>query len=337
MLTIILLLITVIEGYNFIKHPLEKRISYVEGIKDVRHISRSELGQIKSYFEEKSPLLIFKDQPILTPNEFLDFAKLFDDNRDDDAINSRNMDQSYSNMNHMLQPFDQFPKCKHVAPRGNYFLEDYYGCNNLQVQPSDYFKDNYLWHSDTWAHNSKIMNKITAFHIIKQPLIGGETDFISGQTIYENLSEEDKILYSNIIVEVSRETFLKNLSPMDYSGAEFDEKFEYIEPSKDSISCTPLILQPKINSLPTPSLIISPIMVQKIKGLSVKNSRKFVKNLVNDHLLPNRVTIQWKEGDVAVFNNKLFIHSSTPANFYLNNKFSNERFLLQTFIPTTEI
>ena len=334
MFGIIVLLLPIVNSYKFLPHPLEKRISYVEGIRDVRDINKSVLGHCKIHFEEKSPMLIFKNQPPLTPNEFLDFAKLFDDNRDEDALNSNNMNQSYWKMNQMLQPFDQFPKCKHVAPRGNYFLEDYYGCNNLQIHPSDYFKDKYLWHSDTWAHNSKIMNTITAFYIVKQPLIGGETDFISGETIYEKLSEEEKLLYENLIMEISRESFLKELSPMDYSGAEFDENFEYIAPSKDSISYTPLIIKPEINSLSQPSLIITPIIVQKIQGLSVENSRKFIKNLVNDHLLPNRVTIQWKEGDIAIFNNKLFIHSSTPANNYLNNKFSNERFLLQTFIPT---
>lgn len=339
MVTILLLLLlfmNVVFSYQFIPHPLEKRISYVEGIRDVRDINKSVLGHCKIHFEEKSPMLIFKNQPPLTPNEFLDFSKLFDDKRDEDALTSKNKNQSYWKMNQMLQPFDQFPKCKHVAPRGNYFLEDYYGCQNLQVQPSDYFKDKYLWHSDTWAHNSKIMNRITAFYVIKQPLLGGETDFISGETIYEHLSEEDKLLYKEIILEVSREAFLQNRSPMDFSGSEFDENFEFTESSKESMSYSPLIVMPEPNSLSKPSLIVTPILVQKIKGLSVSNSRKFIKNLVINHLLPHRVSIQWKEGDLAIFNNRVFIHSSTPANYYLNNKFSNERFLLQTFIPTID-
>lgn len=321
---------------RFIHHPLESRISYVEGIKDIRNIPNSVLEQCKIHFEQKSPLLIFKNQNNITPNEFLDFAKQFDDNRDEDALITDNKEQSYWLMNQMLQPFDQFPDCKHVAPRGNYFLKNYYGCKKLQIQPSDYFKDKYLWHADTWGHNTKVMNKITAFYVIKQPLIGGETDFISGETIYENIPEEKKELYRNMIVQVSREPFLKNHITMDYSSSKLNDVVSYIEPSKESLSYTPIVIMPKKNSFSKPSFIISPILIQKIKGSNVKKTRKWIEYVVNNYLLPHRVTIQWKEGDLAVFNNKLFIHSSTPANNYLNNECNNQRFLLQTFIPTKE-
>ena len=139
-----------------------------------------------------------------------------------------------------------------------------------------------------------------------------------------------------MILVVSRESFLQGRSPMDFSGAEFDKKFEFIRPPKKSLSYSPLIFMPEEKSFSKPSLIITPMLVQKIRGLSVANSRKFIKDLVINKLLPHRVTVQWKKGDLAIVNNRVFIHSSTPANYYLNNKFSNERFLLQTFIPTKE-
>ena len=322
--------------FRFLPHPLESRISYIEGIKDIRNIDKSILECCKIYFEQTSPLIIFKNQPEITPQEFLDFAKLFDDNRDEEAINCVNNNQSYWIMNQMLQPFDQFPNCKHVAPRGNYYIKDYYGCKNLQVYPGEYFKDKYVWHSDTWCHNTKIMNKISAFYIKKQPLIGGETDFISGETIYENLSYKKRQEYKDVILEVSRETFLSNNSPMDYSGTEFEDNQDYINPSKNSLSYTSLIQMPKPGSLLNPSLIITPIIVQKIKGCDVETSRRWIKKLMNEDVLPHRVSIQWKKGDIAIFNNKRFIHSSTPANNYLKNKLDNERFLLQIFVPTKE-
>lgn len=331
----ILFLLPLCYSLKFIQHPLESRISYVEGISDVRNIPHSVLEQCKIHFEQKSPMLIFKNQKDITPKEFLEFSKQFDENRDEEALIT-NKNQSYWQMNQMLQPFDQFPECKHVAPRGNYFLKNYYGCKKLQVEPSSYFKDKYLWHADTWAHNTKRMNKITAFYVIKQPLIGGETDFISGETIYENIPENKKEECKNIIVEVSREPFLKGYSEMDYSNSQFNDMIKFVKPSKESLSCSPVVIMPKETSFAKPSFIISPILVQRIKGSTVKRTRKWIEYVVNNYLLPHRVTIQWKEGDLAIFNNKLFIHSSTPANNYLNNKFSNERFLLQTFIPTKE-
>ena len=53
-------------------------------------------------------------------------------------------------------------------------------------------------------------------------------------------------------------------------------------------------------------------------------------------VLPHRVSIQWKKNDLAVFNNRKFIHSSTPARNYLYNQDSSTRLLLQTFIPTNK-
>lgn len=336
MILILFLLFNHCHSFNFLPHPLEKRISYIEGIKDVRYMDKSVLDCCKIYLERYSPLIIFRNQPEMNPNEFLNFAKLFDDNRDEEALSSMNKNQSYWKMNQMLQPFDQFPDCKHVAPRGNYYLDNYYGCKNLQVYPSEYFKDNYVWHSDTWGHSTKIMNKITAFYVIKQPVIGGETDFISGETIYEHLSPSVQKRYQDIILEVSRESFLKGICQMDYSGTKFDDEHEYISPSEDSLSYTPLVIMPEPDSFSQPSLIISPIIVQRIKGSDSRTTRKWMEKLMNEDILPHRVTIQWKKGDIAIFNNKLFIHSSTPANNYLKNKNSNERFLLQTFIPTKE-
>ena len=60
---------------------------------------------------------------------------------------------------------------------------------------------------------------------------------------------------------------------------------------------------PKEKSFAKPSFIISPILVQRIKG-STKKTRKWIEYVVNNYLLPHRVTIQWKEGDLAIFNNK---------------------------------
>ena len=93
---------------------------------------------------------------------------------------------------------------------------------------------------------------------------------------------------------------------------------------------------PEPGSFSSPSLIITPIIVQKIKGSDVKTTRKWIKNLMNEEVLPHRISIQWRKGDIAIFNNKRFIHSSTPANNYLKNKLDDERFLLQIFIPTKE-
>ena len=82
----ILFLLPLCYSLKFIQHPLESRISYVEGIRDVRNIPDSILQQCKIHFEQKSPMLIFKNQKDITPKEFLEFAKQFDENRDEEAL-----------------------------------------------------------------------------------------------------------------------------------------------------------------------------------------------------------------------------------------------------------
>jgi hypothetical protein len=54
---------------------------------------------------------------------------------------------------------------------------------------------------------------------------------------------------------------------------------------------------------------------------------------MENFVLPYRFSIQWKEGDICVFNNRCFIHSSTPARNYLDLDL-NERLIFQTFLPT---
>jgi len=53
-----------------------------------------------------------------------------------------------------------------------------------------------------------------------------------------------------------------------------------------------------------------------------------------EKVLPHRFSIQWKKGDLGVFNNRRFIHSSTPARNYLEFEDISKILLLQTFLPT---
>ena len=43
--------------------------------------------------------------------------------------------------------------------------------------------------------------------------------------------------------------------------------YEYIQPAKDSISYAPLIMKAEIDSLSQPSLITTPVIVLKIRGV----------------------------------------------------------------------
>ena len=311
-------------SFNLLQHPLEKRIGYIYGINDIKNIDKQTMNNLYELFNTY-PLLIFKNLENVSPNNFINFLKNFDKDHDLEAI--ENPDKY---LDQMLQPFDQFPDCKHVAPRGNVELKDYYNIKSINVKPSSEFINNYVWHTDILGHEYKLPNVITGFYIVEQPLIGGDTDFISGETIYENLSKKEKLASENILIEINRRKFITKKLETDYAGISRLENYEEIEEGNTQI---PLVFAPD-NYLEKPRILLLPTFFEKVVGWNIKESRLWIKNFMINKVLPHRVSIQWKKGDLAVFNNRRFIHSSTPARNYLDNKESSKRLLLQTFIPT---
>lgn len=309
---------------KLLRHPLENRIAYVYGLKDIKNIDQNEMTYLQELFQ-KHPLLIFKDIENVSPNDFLNFIKNFDSDHDKLALENP---EKYQNQ--MLQPFDQFPDCKHVAPRGNTELNDYYQIKNINIKPYDSFINNYVWHTDILGHEYKLPNVVTGFYIIEQPLIGGDTDFISGETIYENLNDKEKLASENILIEINRKKFITNNLTIDYAGV---NRMEPYYEREDGNSRIPLLFAPD-NEYEKPRILLMPTFFEKIVGCNVDESREWIKHFMLKKVLPYRVSIQWKKNDLAVFNNRRFIHSSTPARSYLDNHDSSKRLLFQTFIPT---
>ena len=309
---------------RIVQHPLEKRAAYIYGINSISSLDKNLINELQSIFN-KCPLLIFKNVGSPSPNEFINFVKNFDEDCDLESLYNPDI-----NPHQMLQPFDQFPECKHVAPRGNAEINNFYNIKNINIKPSDTFINNYLWHTDLLGHEYKLPNVVTGFYIIEQPLIGGDTDFISGETIYENLDQIIKEASENILIEINRNKFITKYKEIDYSGSLRLEKYEEISVGKTYL---PLVFPPeKINE--KPRILILPSFFEKVVGLSVGESREWIKNFMYNHVLPHRISIQWKKGDLGVFNNRRFIHSSTPARNYLDFTDNSKRLLLQTFIPT---
>jgi len=315
-------------SFKLTVHPIEKRIAYITGIKNIHSISDEFLVSIKKIFQ-KHPMLIFKGIENVSPKEFIHFCKQFDDECDEIAL--ENPDETDIQM---LQPFDQFPDCKHVAPRGNIQLYNFYNISNITIKPNKAFINNYVWHTDILGHPTKHPNVITGFYIVKQPLIGGDTDFISGETIYENLSRKEQLAAQNMLIQINRHKMISHSIQTDYAGV---SRLEDFEPRNDGNTQIPLVYAPdNNNAFEKPAILLMPSFFECVVGWPIKDSRKWIKKFMLNKVLPHRISIQWKKDDLAVFNNRKFIHSSTPARNYLNNEDSSIRLLLQTFIPTNK-
>ena len=135
-----------------------------------------------------------------------------------------------------------------------------------------------------------------------------------------------RIDYGGWLTEDLRELYDELLKQRD--------RLEDYSDTQEGIVSIPLIYHNE--ECKTPSVLLMPTFFEKIDGWNVEDSRKWIKDFMNTKVLPHRVSIQWKKGDIAVFNNRRFIHSSEPANNYIKNENSPERLLLQTFIPTTK-
>jgi alpha-ketoglutarate-dependent taurine dioxygenase len=277
----------------------------------------------------KHPLLIFKEVDSVSPREFIDFVKEFDPDHDIDALT---YPDKYPQQ--MLQPFDQIPECKHVAPRGNTELLHFYDIPKIAIAPGEAFIDKYVWHTDILGHETKLPNVVTGFYIIEQPLIGGDTDFISGETVYEHLTAYEQIAARNLLIEINRKKFLTKTAITDYAGVNRVEPFHELIDGKTLV---PMVYVPdndRSSKSEGPSVLLLPSFFERVVGWGAEESRKWISEFMNNKVLPHRVSVQWKRGDLAVFNNRRWMHSSTPARNYIDNEDSSKRLLLQTFIPT---
>jgi hypothetical protein len=101
-LTIFFLHLLCINSITVLKHPFEKRIAYVYGIKNINKIDEKTMLNLQNNFK-KHPLLIFKGLDEVLPVDFLNFVKIFDKDYDKEAINNPD---DYKHR--FLQPFNQF-------------------------------------------------------------------------------------------------------------------------------------------------------------------------------------------------------------------------------------
>lgn len=312
-----------IGAYKIKYHPTENRCVYVKDL--ILPLWEYEKRDLKNLFNQY-PLIIFRDvNKVLDPKEFLEFLTIFDENYDKQALL---YPKKYPEQ--MLQPFDQLPNCNHIAPRGNFIRKEIFGLNNLNVTPSHAFINNYVWHTDLLGHPEKNPGVVTGFYIMKSPVIGGETDFISAETIYENLDRKSNNIIKDAKVIINRHNFALGNKIMDYSGS-YRLKDSDIKFPKFNVPIP--ILYPPETKFQTNKVLIMPSFVENIVGYTINQTDMYMRYLMETAILPNRFSIKWKNGDVCVFNNRCFIHSSTPARNYLDLK-NNERILLQAFLPT---
>lgn len=301
--------------FYFMQHPLEKRIGYIYGLRDVTRVNDYSMEALLTIFI-RHPLLVFKDCIPVNPPQLIDFVKRFDPDHDADAIHKPD---SYPKQ--MLQPFVPFSEYKHMVSWG-------------RVEKSN----QYMWQSDFFGHPTKLPNVVTGLYFVEQPVIGGETDFISSETIYEHLTDIERNAAKNMLAVVNQRKFLFNLTKTDYAGANRLEPFELIEEA-DNVKI-PIVYAPDEENGVIgrgsigPRVNILPSFFETIDGWTPNDSRLWMGDFMKTKVLVHRIGMQWKRGDLVVFNNRRFMYSRTPSWNSNDTLFCDGRLVLKTFIPT---
>lgn len=258
------------ESFHLIKHKQEKRIAYIYDVKDITKVDQSTINNLQDLYKDH-PLLIFKDLDTVSPNDFLHFMQKF--NKDNDV----NQLKYYQRQT--LQISNNGPPLEKIE------LFNLYNLNNININSY-----NSIWNTDLSGCEFKLSNIPSAFYIMEESSLWGKTDFISCETIYENLDPDEQLFVQKILIE------------------------------NNNININvPLVYQP-YNINEKPKILIMPSFFKKIIGWGTKDSRNWITNFMEKKVLPHQVNIEWSKGDLAIFNNNRFMHTSTPGRNYIKNK-----------------
>ena len=123
------------------------------------------------------------------------------------------------------------------------------------------------------------------------------------------MKTNEQLTAQNMLIEINRLKFAIKKIETDYSGSSRLEPYEKIDAGYTRL---PLVFAPSYKD-ESPSVLLLPSFFERVVGWSVEESREWIKQFMYKNVLPHRFSIQWKKGDLCVFNNRRFMHSSTPA------------------------
>lgn len=339
-------------------HPLPVRADarYNIGIQlcgaDLECLSPSDEDVIKHALYEHQ-IIIFKNQSTLTPAAQYAVTRLFDPAATSYG-HGKNLDAKRSILHPDLKTIPHQPQVQVI---GNGLLSDYEGLKNVILNhphhktfhavpiPEENDRDSthfYRWHIDAALYHLE-PPMVTSLLAVKIPKAGcqtlryddgtgdelsvprGSTVFVSGETMYDILSESDqkfaretKVVYAPhpyiwMSAARSRSTGLGIVS----EGLELShEQLPPIE--QDKIKILPMCWKnPVTGKL---ALQIHPSAVQKLimKDGTVMDDLKEVRDIVyrlqRPGIKPELVyAIDWEEGDFVIFNNRAVLHSVTGS------------------------
>lgn len=254
-----------------------------------------EINTCKNAFKN-IPILIFKNQR-LNKREYLDLVKKFD--------------ESDPFQNNIIHPFRKDSKIPQIGL-----------CENLKSPSIDF---NNVWHMDN-VGKYELPNTITSFYFEQVPSKGGQTLFANLINAYNKIDFKDRRLINDLICvyESSFDVYENIYTSNGFRRINNIQSERFIK--------LPLIHYP-FNGCSQKSIIFSPVRFIKFENYDEEISWDIMDYIFTKYIntLDNIVSIKWENNDLVIFNNRLLLHSNTPAKIYIDQNRKFKVIFLNTF------
>jgi taurine dioxygenase len=164
--------------------------------------------------------------------------------------------------------------------------------------------------------------KATILYGIAIPTSGGDTEFISVQVAYDDLSESER----------SRLVGLRAMH--EYSGMKADHKATVLSP--EALAWTPKALHPIVRLNPDNGrrgLYLSPNRISRIEGMANEEAEPLLDRLY-EHATQSKYLYRhkWHKGDMVIWDNRSVLHQAT-TDYDMEEYRYLYRVLLQGEVP----
>ena len=283
---------------------------------DVKKINQNTIDELR-YLFKTTPVLVFENQKI-SPEEQFDFCSKFDP----------------EHTNEILHPFYEtaIPGKQQIALRGK-GVADMFGLKEVPIRNSQVFKYTPVWHQDLVGTKDVLPPIVSSMYMIKTPSRGGYTSFASMEGAYESMIVEHRKMCNEINCVYS---LIHGLgAQIDYTGYGRIDKYwrNEITPDIEKHMVTqPLVIYPTPEDTKR-ALMFTPNKLYKFEGansgVSPAYTQEKIRYIMKNYVLtPGNVgKLHYKENDLVIFNNRKVIHTSSPTQEYLDERYFTLLFL----------
>ena len=286
-----------IEGFRFLTPYSVPWVAAIQNV-DLQNIDHDDMRALTEDCFQKCPIMVFKRQTECSAPDLLNLVSKFDPDCDIDALSSNQT---------VLHPFRSEPDAPHVAIREG---------NTKKKDLGDQFRFGPVWHMDlVGSKATTVPNVVSAFHFLQVPKVGGNTVFANLDIAYASFPPDTRQLVDSLQCVFDNDLNSLFNFRLDADGFTRLGPFPEGEESKDQV-IRPLVQRDAVTG--RKRFFFTPVRFNHFVGWDREASWEFMTYLFHTYINRpgNTASIEWEEGDIAIFNNHRLIHTSTPWELY---------------------